>query len=101
GLSLIIWNSGQAAFTTKLRGISYLTEPVSFLGVTMSQSYIVGFVLAVILASALFAFLRFTSHGKTIRATSQNPDVALACGIDVRRARMLAFGLGAALAAAA
>ncbi|SDK90390.1 amino acid/amide ABC transporter membrane protein 1, HAAT family [Modicisalibacter muralis] len=101
GLSLIIWNSSQVAFTTKLRGISYLTEPVTFLGVTMSQSYIVGFVLALILTGALFAFLKFTAPGKAIRATSQNQDVALACGIDVRRARTLAFGIGAALAAAA
>lgn len=101
GLSLIIWNSAQAAFTSKLRGISFMVQPVSFLGVSLSQAYLVGFVLAVIFTGALFMFLRFTLRGKAIRATSQNQDVALACGINVSQARVTAFGLGATLAAAA
>jgi branched-chain amino acid transport system permease protein len=101
GLSLIIWNSSEAAFTTQIRGVPYLTQPIAFLGVSMSRSYLVGFGLAIALTAALFAFLKFTSHGKAIRATSQNQDVALACGIDTVQVRMLAFGIGAALAAAA
>lgn len=101
GLSLLIWNSSEAAFTTQIRGVPYLTQPVSFLGVSMSQSYIVGFALALALTAALFAFLKFSPQGKAIRATSQNQDVALACGIDTVRVRMIAFGIGAALAAAA
>ena len=36
-----------------------------------------------------------------MRATSQNAEVALVCGIDVARIRLLAFGLGTAMAGAA
>jgi len=39
--------------------------------------------------------------GKAIRATSQNPEIAKACGINTRHVRMVSFGLGAALAGAA
>ena len=49
GLSLMIWNSSEAAFTTQIRGVPYLTAPVTFLGVSMSRSYVVGFGLATLL----------------------------------------------------
>ena len=39
--------------------------------------------------------------GKAMRATGQNAEVALVCGIDVARIRLLTFGLGTAMAAAA
>ena len=101
GLSALIWNTAEAAFTTKVRGIQYLTAPVSVAGVSMSGSYLAGFALAVVLTAGLFGFLRYTLWGKAVRATSQNPDVAMGCGIDTARVRAVAFGLGAALAAAA
>ena len=101
GLSAFIWNTAEAVFTTRVRGIQYLTDPVSVAGVSMSGSYLLGFALAVLLTGGLFAFLRYTLWGKAVRATSQNADVAMGCGIDTARVRTVAFGLGAALAAAA
>jgi branched-chain amino acid transport system permease protein len=53
------------------------------------------------MTGATFLFLRYSTFGKTIRATSQQPEAAQACGIDVRRVRVVTFGIGSALAAAA
>lgn len=101
GVSLLIANSSDALFSTSLRGVPYLSQTTTVFGITLSDAYATGFVLAAVIGLALYAFLRFSTYGKMVRATSQNPTVALACGINVRRVRILAFGLGAALAAAA
>src|SRR3546814_6698351 len=47
---------------------------------------------------ALWAFIRFTSLGKAIRAASQDPHAAQTLGIDIQRIYTVSFGIGAALA---
>lgn len=101
GISIFIWNTAQAIFTTNIKAVSYLGGSVSFLGVNISKSYILGFGVAVLLVAALFGFLKFTKWGKAIRATSQNDEVALVCGIDTKKVRTVAFALGAAFAGSA
>ncbi len=101
GISIFIWNTAQAIFTTNIKAVSYLGGSVSFLGVNISKSYILGFGVAVLLVAALFVFLKFTRWGKAIRATSQNDEVALICGIDTKKVRTLTFALGAAFAGSA
>lgn len=101
GISILIWNTAQAIFTTNIKAVSYLGGSVTFLGVNISKSYILGFGIAALLVTALFAFLKFTRWGKAIRATSQNDEVALVCGIDTKKVRTLTFALGAAFAGSA
>jgi branched-chain amino acid transport system permease protein len=101
GVSILIWNSAQAVFTTNIRAVSYLGGSVSFVGVNIAKSYILGFGIAVLLVVALFTFLKFSKWGKAIRATSQNDEVAMVCGIDTKKVRTLAFALGAAFAGSA
>jgi branched-chain amino acid transport system permease protein len=74
---------------------------VELFGLALSRPRLVAFVLALALSAAAYAGLRWTRWGQALRATAQNPDVALVCGIDVDRMRLVAFGLGAALAGAA
>jgi branched-chain amino acid transport system permease protein len=50
---------------------------------------------------ALWFLLARTDTGLAIRAVSQDGEMATACGMDVRRVVMLAFGVGSALAGAA
>ena len=101
GVSILVWNTAQAVFTTNIRAVSYLGGSVSFVGVNIAKSYILGFGIAVLLVVALFAFLKFSKWGKAIRATSQNDEVAMVCGIDTKKVRTLAFALGAAFAGSA
>jgi branched-chain amino acid transport system permease protein len=56
---------------------------------------------AVVVATALFAFFRFTLVGKAIRACADNYDGALVVGLDVKRLYALTFGIGAACVGAA
>jgi branched-chain amino acid transport system permease protein len=62
---------------------------------------LVACVTALVLTGAAQFFLSRTRWGKALRATAQSADVALACGIDIDRARMIAFGIATALAGAA
>ena len=64
------------------------------------KTRLVAFVFAGGVTALAFLFLLRTRLGKAIRATSQSPEVAMVCGIDVRRIHMLTFGLATALAAA-
>jgi branched-chain amino acid transport system permease protein len=56
---------------------------------------------AVLIALALFFFLRLTDVGKAIRALSEEREGAMLVGIDVGRIRAVAFGIGSACAAVA
>ncbi|MBI4337924.1 MAG: branched-chain amino acid ABC transporter permease [Chloroflexi bacterium] len=101
GISIVLMNLAQYFFTTNLRGIPYMGEPAQLLGASYARYTLLSFGIGGVLGTVLFSFLRFTSWGKAIRATSQNAEVAMACGIDVRRVRMVSFAVGAALAGAA
>ena len=56
---------------------------------------------AILVAAALFAFFRFASLGKAIRACADNHTGALVVGLDVNQLYALSFGLGAACVGAA
>jgi branched-chain amino acid transport system permease protein len=56
---------------------------------------------AVLILLVFAAFFRFTRAGKMMRATAENPKAAKLVGINVTKVYTLAFGTGAAIAAAA
>lgn len=58
-------------------------------------------VAALFVAGLLFAFFRFTSTGKAIRACGDNPAGALVVGLNVRHMYALTFGIGTACLGAA
>lgn len=57
-------------------------------------------VAAVLIAAQLWVFAR-TQLGRRLRATAQDPEMARACGIPVRRMVLITFAIGAGLAGAA
>ena len=67
--------------------------------VTAPQLLVIAVTIA--LLGALWLFITRTSRGLALRATSQDRDMAAACGMNVRRVVMLNFALGSALAGAA
>lgn len=101
GLALSLRNLAQLVFSANYRSIDYLTESVTILGASVSLNRPLGFGVALVITAAFFLFLRYSDWGKAIRATSQNPEIAKACGINTRHVRMVSFGLGAAMAGAA
>jgi branched-chain amino acid transport system permease protein len=100
GVSLFLWNTAEVVFTPIFRSVEYLGEPVTIGFMTASKVYFIGFLLALLLLALFFALLKYTDFGKAIRATAQNRQMALACGIDVKTVESAAFGLGALLAGA-
>jgi branched-chain amino acid transport system permease protein len=101
GMSILIWNLAQFLWTNTYRSVSYLTGNFPFLGLVLGKSKTVSFGLAVGITIALFTFLKYSKLGKGIRATSQNSEVALVCGINTMKMRALTFGMGIGLAGAA
>jgi len=101
GMSILIWNLAQFFWTNTYRSVPYLTGNFSFLGLTLAKSKTISFFLALGMTIALFTFLKYSKIGKGIRATSQNSEVALVCGIDTKKMRTLTFGIGIGLAGAA
>jgi branched-chain amino acid transport system permease protein len=60
-----------------------------------------GGLAAVVVASALFAFFRYTAVGTAIRACADNYTGALVVGLDVKRLYAITFGIGAGCVGAA
>jgi branched-chain amino acid transport system permease protein len=101
GMSILIWNLAQFLWSNTYRSVSYLTGNFPILGLVLAKSKTVSFGLAVGITAALFLFLKYSKWGKGIRATSQNSEVALVCGINTMKVRALTFGMGMSLAGAA
>jgi branched-chain amino acid transport system permease protein len=101
GLSLIIINVGLLVFGADIRSIPVVSGSLRVAGFVIPRARGVAFLTAMALTVATVAFLRWTALGRAIRATAQHPEVAITCGVDVRRTRLVTFGLGAALGAAA
>jgi len=101
GLSTLLQGVALTLWTADFRSVPFLTGSVDLLGLDFSRIRLVAFAIALAVTGAVFAFLRFSAFGKAMRATAQHAQVAQACGIDVGRVRLAAFGLGSALAAVA
>jgi branched-chain amino acid transport system permease protein len=101
GMSILIWNLAQFFWTNTYRSVSYLTGNFPLMGIVLARSKTVSFALAVGITAALFLFLKYSKLGKGIRATSQNSEVALVCGINTVKMRAITFGMGIALGGAA
>jgi branched-chain amino acid transport system permease protein len=95
-LALVMW---QGDFRTVKSGISGASFMLGEALVEVSRLVACGGALVV--AVALFAFLRSTDVGKAIRALAEEPEGAQLVGIDVSRIRAVAFGIGTGCVAVA
>jgi branched-chain amino acid transport system permease protein len=78
--------------------IAVLTGTFPFLGTEILKTHVVVIVVTVIMLIGLNFFIMRTKIGKSIRAVSENKEVAALMGIDVDRAIMITFAVGAAMA---
>ena len=101
GLGLTIIHIVEAVFTTDYRTIPYAPDAFQITeSIAVGRSKIISFVMASFISFSVFFFLKIHRIGKAIRATAQNADVAMVCGINIYNIYMITAGLAAALAVA-
>jgi branched-chain amino acid transport system permease protein len=101
GLGLVMIYSAELIFTTDFRTIPYAPGTVQVTRtISIGQNRVISFVMALIITVGVFLFLKRSRLGKAVRATALNAEVAMVCGIDVRRIYLITTGLAAALAVA-
>ena len=103
GLGLLLSNGALVIFGSEYRSIrtAYSQTYIPMGPVTISLPRMISFGVLIVVTIALFAFLKYTTVGKQIRAVSQNPVGAEVVGIDVKKIYLLTYGLGVALAGTA
>jgi branched-chain amino acid transport system permease protein len=103
GLALTLHALAVRLFTADERSITtpYGSRPLVVGGVVVPLGRLLSLGVALGLIVLLHRFLQRARWGQAIRATAEDWEAALLLGIDVRRAYVLAFALGTALAGAA
>jgi branched-chain amino acid transport system permease protein len=103
GLSLILQNGALILFGSTPVGVRTPLSRSSWeIGdVLLNQARVVSFVVAALLAAAMYLFLSHTRLGKGLRAAADNPQAAIYMGIDVDRAHRLAWSIGVGITAVA
>jgi branched-chain amino acid transport system permease protein len=99
----VITNATTMILTPTPRGIrtGYATQAFTVGPVLLNQARSYAFLMALVLAAAVYVFLTRTDAGRALRAAADDPEAASYQGIDVRAMHGLAFGTGIALVAAA
>jgi urea transport system permease protein len=101
GVSLVLQQVARDIFGAQpvySKPPAWLSTPVSLLGYDVPASRIFIFMLAVVCVAALYAILRLTPLGRSIRATTENRDLAEVSGISTSFTDHLTFFLGSGLA---
>jgi branched-chain amino acid transport system permease protein len=93
----------SVVYTTDSRTIltGYANDSWAIAGLQIPTVRVYAFILSLVVMGLLFLLLERTKFGKAIRATSQRPFSAKLLGVDTDRVSAIAFGIGAATAAAA
>ncbi|MEE8435352.1 MAG: branched-chain amino acid ABC transporter permease [bacterium] len=101
GLGISMINIVELVFTTDYHTIPYQPDAFQITeNIFVAKNRLISFSMAFAISMSVYLFLKYNRLGKAIRATAQNSDVAMVCGINIYRVYMITFGLGAALAAA-
>jgi branched-chain amino acid transport system permease protein len=103
GLALLFENLALVAWQADFRTVRVAYAGLSFeIGDALVEvPKLIACAGAVVMALALFAFLKTTDVGKAIRSLAEEPEGAMLVGIDVGRIRSVAFGIGSASVAVA
>jgi branched-chain amino acid transport system permease protein len=102
GLLFLLQGVALAAFTGNYQVYNYrVGESVQLLGTWIQINRLIVVIAAVVLSAAVFAFLRYSTPGRAMRAIASSPNTAPLVGIDVRKYSAIAFAAGAGLAAVA
>ncbi|HUV03157.1 MAG TPA: branched-chain amino acid ABC transporter permease [Desulfobacteria bacterium] len=95
-LAALLWSTNPRSIRSPYSGIS-----VPLGSIRLPLDYLIIIVITAIFLIAFQLFMKRTTVGRAMRATSQNREAATLMGINVEKVDMLSFALGSALAAAA
>jgi branched-chain amino acid transport system permease protein len=95
-LAVKVWTADERSITT-----SYGGDVLTLAGLAIPRVRLLSLVVAFALIALVHLLLTRWRWGQAIRATAEDWQAALLVGIDVRRAYLLAFAIGTALAGAA
>ena len=103
GLSIVAVNAMSIGFSAQARdaNLAWRFDLIDLGFVNVTYSRVAGFAVSALLVGATYVLLRRTRLGKQMRAVAQNRLGAQVIGIPVDRIYEIAFGLSAALGAAA
>jgi branched-chain amino acid transport system permease protein len=103
GIAIIVQCAIQWFWTADFRKLELEYGTASFQVGSLFVPLVEGlmFLVAVGLSLGTWAFLRFTSAGKALRASAENPQIAAAFGVDHYRLALLLSGAATAFAAVA
>ena len=96
-ISIVIGNLALIAFGFGTFSYSLQTQMTSFLGMTFTGEQLETIALAVAAMIAVRVLLQRTRLGRAMRATSTDPVLARACGINTRLVADMAWGLSGVL----
>ena len=101
-ISLILEGLLGLAFTNNVVQSKawYITASFKIGEYYLAYVYVFGFILSVVLLSALYFVLYRTKFGFSLQASMQDRTAAQLIGIDVEKVSTITFGIGVALAAA-
>jgi len=100
-VNMILVGLGTAVFSTNQRAVDVNLGSLTVGSVTVQVTRLVAALVSILLAGALYLFLKRTTPGKFIRAITNNRNAAELVGIRSQRMLALSFGLGCLLAAMA
>jgi branched-chain amino acid transport system permease protein len=98
GLMFILQNAANLIWGADIRGYDFMSEPVKYAGVVVTQNRLLVLFLAVAASVGLILLLQRTLLGKAVRGMLQSPLGAWLVGIDTQRLHPFVFALGIAMA---
>ncbi len=93
-VGIMTWAFGGGYFN-----YAFLAQPLEMFGSSYARNRVVAFLIASVIAAALWLWLTYSRAGLNLRAVAVDPRAARLVGIDVRAASALAFALGGAITA--
>lgn len=101
GLSYVVINASFLLWGGQFQSIPFLENSLQVGAIAIPEGLLVSSLLAFSVAFLVHLWLAATITGKSVRATAQSALGAACCGLDIRTIRVLAFGLGSAMAGSA
>lgn len=101
GASLFLQNTARGFFGAQTRGFGVpgvLEGKWTILGLTLDRIQVVVFVTVVVAVVALSLFIARTTTGKSMRAVSEDSEIASLMGINIDRVIVTTFAIGGLLA---